>query len=122
VVSVRDATVVVGPLVRPGTTPCLNCLDLHRVDRDPGWRLVAAQLADTLDTGPIERTTLLAAAAFAAREVLTQLEGGSPQTLGATVEIATPGDTIRRQWTPHPTCGCLRRQRTRRTEPPARLT
>ena len=34
----------VGPLVLPGSTGCLRCLDLHRCDRDPDWPLVAAQL------------------------------------------------------------------------------
>ena len=51
-VTVRDGTVVVGPLVRPGRTPCLNCLDLHRRDRDPAWPAIAAQLQTTPPTRP----------------------------------------------------------------------
>jgi bacteriocin biosynthesis cyclodehydratase domain-containing protein len=119
-VCVRDATVVVGPLVRPGLTPCLNCLDLHRADRDPAWRILAPQLHESPDMNhPVASTTVLAGAAYAAEEVLTQIEGGTPRTLGATVEIAGPGDAIRRCWSQHPGCGCGRRQRTRRTQPPA---
>ena len=34
-VIVREATAVVGPLVLPGSTACLRCLELHRCDRDP---------------------------------------------------------------------------------------
>ena len=34
---VRDTVGVVGPLVLPGRSACLRCLDLVRTDRDPGW-------------------------------------------------------------------------------------
>jgi bacteriocin biosynthesis cyclodehydratase domain-containing protein len=109
---VRDGTVVVGPLVRPGLGPCLNCLDLHRQDLDPDWRAVAAQLHTAPDVGePVTATTALAAAAFASFEVLTHIDGGTPGTLGATVEIAAPGRHTRRQWSQHPSCGCQRRRR-----------
>jgi bacteriocin biosynthesis cyclodehydratase domain-containing protein len=111
-VSVRDATVLVGPLVLPGRGPCLNCLDLHRLDRDPAWRILAPQMQDATATEPIAWTTLLAGAALAAEEVLIQLQGGRPHTLGATVEIAGPVETVWRRWTQHPACGCGRRRRT----------
>jgi len=122
-VAVRDAIVVVGPLVRPGQTPCLNCLDLHRVDRDPAWQRVSAQL----NTGPeiaepVAATTALASAAYAAAEVLAHIDGGAPTTLGATVEISGPAQSTRRRWTQHPRCGCRRRVRSRPTEPHPRPT
>jgi bacteriocin biosynthesis cyclodehydratase domain-containing protein len=117
-VAVRDGTVVVGPLVRPGRTPCLNCLDLHRLDRDPAWRVVAAQLHSAPEaTEPLAATTALAGAAYAAAEVLTYVDGGVPTTLGATVEIAGPGRHVRRRWTQHPGCGCRRRVRSRPSGP-----
>ncbi len=113
-ISVRDGTVVVGPLVRPGRSPCLNCLDLHRTDLDPDWQAIVAQLHTSPDVGePVAATTALAAAAFAAHEVLSHIDGGSPATLGATVEIAEPGRSTRRQWSQHPSCGCRRRLRRR---------
>ncbi|GAA1774120.1 hypothetical protein [Luedemannella helvata] len=107
-VSVRDGTVVVGPFVLPGRTPCLNCVDLHRRDRDPDWPALAAQLhtvAEAADTVAV--TTMLVGAAYAAAEVTAHIDGGQPVTLGATVEIAGPGLERRRRWTAHPTCGCL---------------
>ena len=55
--------------------------------------------------------TLLAATAFATAEVLTFLDGGTPETLGATVEISAPGRFRRRTWHPHPGCRCLRVRR-----------
>jgi bacteriocin biosynthesis cyclodehydratase domain-containing protein len=119
-VAVRDGTVVVGPLVVPGTTPCLNCLDLHRLDRDPAWRTVAAQLHTGPETAePVAATTALAGAAYAAAEVLAHIDGGQPTTLGATVEISGPGQSTRRRWSQHPRCGCRRRVRSRTTQPPA---
>lgn len=122
-VSVRDGTVVVGPLVRPGASPCLNCLDLHRADRDPDWTVIAAQLHTSPDLSEaVTAATLLAAAAFAAEEVLTHIDGGLPSTLGATVEISAPGHISRRQWSQHPACGCRRRGRSRSLEPPAPLS
>src|SRR5690606_2884405 len=109
-VAVRDATVIVGPLVVPGQTPCLNCLDLHRRDRDPGWPAVAAQLPTSAEAPePIAATTALSAAAYAAAEVLAYIDGATPRTAGATVEIPQAGEWIRRQWTHHPGCRCLRR-------------
>jgi bacteriocin biosynthesis cyclodehydratase domain-containing protein len=117
-VAVRDGTVVVGPLVRPGLTPCLNCLDLHRLDRDPAWPVVAAQLHTSPEVAePLAATTVLAAAAYAAEEVLTHIDGGNPRTLGATVQISGPGQVSRRQWNCHPQCGCQTRARARHTAP-----
>jgi bacteriocin biosynthesis cyclodehydratase domain-containing protein len=122
-VAVRDGTVVVGPLVRPGQSPCLNCLDLHRMDRDPAWPVVAAQLHTGPDAAePLAATTALTAAAYAAAEVLTHIDGGLPVTLGATVEISGPGRAVRRRWTQHPRCGCRRRSRSRPAGPPASPT
>jgi bacteriocin biosynthesis cyclodehydratase domain-containing protein len=110
-VSVRDGTVVLGPLVRPGHTPCLNCVDLHRRDRDPDWPAVAAALTRRPDADEaVEATTALAGTAYAVAEVLAHIDGAIPRTLGATVEIATPGNPVRRQWTQHPECGCRRRR------------
>lgn len=124
-VTVRDGVVVVGPLVRPGVTPCLNCLDLHRRDRDPDWPKVCAQLntgphgTRTDGAEPLAVTTGLAGVAYAAQEVLSHIDGGVPTTLGTTVEISAPGQDRRRRWHHHPRCGCLRHGRGRHTRPPA---
>jgi len=106
---VRDADVVVGPLVRPGSSPCLRCLDLHRTDADRRWPALAAQLVGGVrSTAPHEETVLAAiAGALAAGQVLAQLDGTAPHTLGASLEIALPEAVPRlRQWSTHPDCGC----------------
>lgn len=128
-VSVRDGTAVVGPLVPPAGSPCLNCIELHRQDRDPQWPLLAAQLASEPPGGtaggaggtaagtaagePCAATTALAAASIAANEVLSWLDGASPSTIGASIEVAAPGELRRRSWPAHPRCHCLPRAATR---------
>jgi hypothetical protein len=108
--SVRGAIAIVGPLVVPGITACLNCIHLHRCDRDPAWPALAAQLA----TNPSERTICesalaAAASALAALQVLCHLDGGRPESTSASLELAAPGGVIRRRsWLPHPRCGCDR--------------
>ncbi len=106
--AVRDGTAVVGPLVPPGGSPCLTCLDLHRRDRDPVWPDLVAQLApaDGDLPEPASVPTVLAAAAYAAAEVLAHLDGDMPETVGAAVEISAPGQLRRRTWPPHPDCRC----------------
>jgi hypothetical protein len=54
--------------------------------------------------------TVLAATGFVVAEVLTFLDGGKPETTGATVEITAPGRVRRRTWPPHPECPCGRRR------------
>ncbi|MEV0897736.1 hypothetical protein [Actinoplanes sp. NPDC049802] len=109
-VTVRDGVAVIGPLVPATGAPCLNCLDLHRRERDDGWSGAAPPPAPD-GTEPCTVTTLLAATAFAAGEALAFLDGATPETLGAAVEISTPGRFRRRTWPPHPRCGCQRGRR-----------
>jgi hypothetical protein len=106
---IRDGSVVIGPLVRPTGRPCLNCVELHRRDRDAGWPTPGVTPGNAVE--PCAAATLLAAAAFAAGEVLEFLDGGTPQTVGAAVEISGPGRFRRRTWPPHPGCTCAGRPR-----------
>src|SRR5690606_20335976 len=108
-VSARDGTAVVGPLVPPAGSPCLNCLDLHRTDRDPEWPALAAQLATDPRPPVCAAVTALVAAGVAAGEVLRWIDGVTPDTQGATLEITTAPRPRRRSWPPHPECGCGRR-------------
>jgi len=109
-VVIREDDILVGPLVRPGSGPCLRCLDLHRGDRDPAWPSVLAQLlspaSGTLQPEETAASTL--AAGLVALQVLAQLDGvAEPATAGATLEIELPDGLIaRRSWPAHPSCGC----------------
>jgi hypothetical protein len=116
-IEVRDGTAVIGPLVPPAGTPCLNCVDLHRRDRDPAWPALVAQLATAGEAAlPCAVTTALVATGYAADEVLRFVDGRQPQTVGTTIEISGPGRERRRRWPPHPRCDCG--QRRRRVRPP----
>ncbi|MEN3305080.1 MAG: hypothetical protein V7603_1282 [Micromonosporaceae bacterium] len=111
-IELRDGTVVIGPLVPPAGSPCLNCVDLHRRDRDPAWPALVAQLATGGDAAlPCAVTTALVATGYAADEVLRFVDGREPQTIGTTIEISGPGRERRRRWSPHPRCGCGQRRR-----------
>ena len=106
-VDIREGTPTVGPFVPARGGPCLNCLDLHRRDRDPGWPALAGQLRAG-GNEPCSTPTMLAAASYAAAEVLAYVDGHMPETLAAAVEISAPGRQRRRSWPPHPACGCAR--------------
>lgn len=102
----RELDVVVGPLVVPGRTPCLRCVDLHRTDEDARWPALATQF--TLEPpGRTERVTAHAAAALAAREVLAWLDGREVSTIAHTWEV-DPSEPVPRgrAWAAHPRCGC----------------
>lgn len=115
-VRVRDGTGLIGPLVLPGVTSCLDCADLHRSDRDAAWPAVAAQLRDTV--GSADRATLLATAALALDQVDRVIravhgrddgDGASdpPPTLNTTLEFDVRTHAIlSRRWSRHPRCHC----------------
>lgn len=104
---------VVGPLVLPGLTPCLRCLDLHRRDRDPEWPQVVAQLLSAQvrrSSGRAETGLATTAAGLVSLQALVQLDGHvTPVSVGRTLELALPDGLVeRRAWRLHPACGCAR--------------
>ncbi|WP_217267717.1 TOMM precursor leader peptide-binding protein [Mycobacterium sp. ST-F2] len=110
-VRIRDGTGLIGPLVLPGATSCLNCADLHRSDRDASWPILAAQLEGTV--GSADRATVLATAAIALNQVdqvIDAIRGGGcrdkpPPTLDATLEFDIGSrTTVVRRWSRHPLC------------------
>jgi hypothetical protein len=107
-VVVREADVVVGPLVLPGRSPCVGCCDRHAADADRGWPSVVADLARRPVADVAHETTLAAtAAALAAGQVLALLDGATPATVGRLLEVALPELVPRvREVAPHPGCGC----------------
>jgi hypothetical protein len=105
---------VIGPLVLPGLTGCLNCADLHRRDRDPAWPALAVQLTVGRRHGPassVAVATVIAGAA--AQQALAFLDGGEPDCIDATIELRLPDWRLRRRsWPAHPECGCADRDDT----------
>jgi hypothetical protein len=102
-VTIRESVAVVGPFVGARGRPCLLCLDLHRRERDASWPGPVSAGAE-----PCAVSTVLATTAYAVAEALAFLDGGTPETAGATAEIRAPGRIRRRSWRPHPECPCAR--------------
>ena len=113
-VRVRDGAGLVGPMVIPGVTSCLDCADLHRSDRDAAWPAVAAQLRRAV--GSADRATVLATAALALTQVdrvIHAVRDGlgvgesaePPPTLDTTLEFdVNAGAIVARRWSRHPRC------------------
>jgi len=135
-VVVREAGVVVGPMVLPGQSACLRCLDLHRAQRDPGWPRILAQLlarrtppsvpcglsGSSVPSVTAEEVAIAQlAASLATLQVLGVLDRGDlvpsagaethprrPAAVSATLEVDLPDGLIsRREWPVHPRCGCV---------------
>lgn len=108
-VSLRDGTAVIGPLLVPGRTACLDCIELHRTDRDPLWPALVAQLSTTRRDQPEPNHVAIAAtaASLAASQVLCYFDGGEPEALGRSLELTGLGEHLRRRtWLPHARCDC----------------
>ncbi|MEJ7647926.1 MAG: hypothetical protein WKF57_02590 [Nakamurella sp.] len=100
-----DGRAVVGPLVLPGRSSCLWCLDLWRADRDPDWATL--RLATSSAPGVPSAVLAAGAAALGTAEVLHVVEGiRHPLTVDGTLEWDAALLPRRRTWQPHPECGC----------------
>lgn len=99
----------IGPLVVPGTTACLRCVDAHRAERDPGRSMVLEQCSvETRAAGPVPRdpALLAAAVALAVREVVSWADGGAPLSWSASLVLQPGLPPEHRVWRRHPHCGC----------------
>jgi hypothetical protein len=108
-----EAIGVVGPLVIPGRTACLSCVDLARSDRDPAWPLILAQTCGRTSQ-PAACAAVLAAAvaAQAVAQALAYLDQAAPGAvvINGTLELVLPDwQWRRRSWAVHPHCRCSRR-------------
>ena len=108
--SADEAIGVVGPLVIPGRTACLSCLDLTRADRDPAWPLILAQLDGRQADPPACDAPLAAAvAAQAAAQALAFIDRDAlaGPVADGTLELVLPGwQWRRRTWPRHNRCSC----------------
>jgi bacteriocin biosynthesis cyclodehydratase domain-containing protein len=105
------ARIVLGPLVVPGRTACLRCLECHRTAADPRYPLLLGRhLAAVRHDGvAAPRDSALAALAlgWAVRDLVSLAEGGRPATWSTTIELGPDLDRIARTpWLRHPGCSC----------------
>ena len=109
-----EAIGVVGPLVQPGRSACLRCVDLRKAERDRGWPVVLAQAGGALprDVSPHACDTALAAAtaALAVTQSLAFIDRAvsrPPVTANGTLELVLPDwQWRRRSWPPQAACTC----------------
>ena len=117
IVQVGLGRVVVGPLVLPGRSACLACLERTREAADPG-----RQPAIPAGSGAAEPPPFLVAvgAELAADQALHHVDGlVRPGAVNATLERYAGELAVRRRsWQQHPDCGCHQTA----GEPPGDLT
>jgi bacteriocin biosynthesis cyclodehydratase domain-containing protein len=107
---VCDDIGLVGPLVLPGRSACLGCLERHQGDVDPHRAVVRQALGEQLGSGG--PAAVRATAALAVAQAVLALDGlvapgAPPPTLDAVLELdPVLGELQRREWPPHPGCGC----------------
>ena len=109
-VCVSEAIGVVGPLVQPGVTACLRCLDFTRAERDPAWPLILAQLpVSRMDVTSDDAVLATAVAAQAAAQAVAFADRSplAEATQNGALELALPAwQWRRRSWLPHRACTC----------------
>lgn len=111
VVAILDGLARVGPFVLPGHTACLRCVDAHAEEHDDRRGVILDQV-----TGADEPVATLPAAsdpaltaialAWAARDVVSFVQGDRPATWSATVTLDKTLEIGTRRWLRHPHCGC----------------
>lgn len=110
-VDLRADRAVVGPLVVPGRSSCLNCHELSRADRDRSWPLAAAQqrgLAGGRSTSARTRPAIaLLATALAAVLIVEALDGDLSMAGVSTEFNPTIPELVHRHWPRHPRCPCI---------------
>ncbi|CAN5135350.1 MAG: hypothetical protein ACSLEW_11515 [Nocardioides sp.] len=98
---------LVGPLVVPGRSACVRCVDLHLSGGDPRFQHLVGGTA-TVRRRPDEHdaASLRLALAWAARDVAAQLASASASTVSATITLGPAAAPVHNTWPPHPHCGC----------------
>ena len=99
-VVIDEDRIRIGPLVRPGRTPCVSCHDLHRADWDRAWPAIVHQLGRhtaTMTPPAVDAVTTHAAALELAVEVLAHVDGGPSRTAGRCLVVG-PAHDERTTW------------------------
>jgi len=109
-VVVEEDRIRIGPLVRPGLTPCVNCHDLHRADWDNAWPALMTQFgasASSVSPSAVCATTLHVAAATIAAEIIAHCDESVAETTGHCLVVG-PHFRDHQTWPVsfHPGCSC----------------
>ena len=101
-----DTEIRVGPLIEPGSGPCLGCLELSHIDADAAWPAIAIQLL-ALPEVVEDVGQQIEVSALVAGWVIDRLRAArpGPGTTAAVIAVATGVVTLR-EHRPHERCGC----------------
>ncbi len=98
-VAFEQQAATIGPLVIPGTTPCLSCRDAHECLRDPAWPMLHAQLVGR--PAAISTARIARAAELVARVLRTPVPSA-----GVMVRVSPDGRLVWRSVRYHAGCRC----------------
>jgi bacteriocin biosynthesis cyclodehydratase domain-containing protein len=101
-----DDSVTIGPLVEPGSTACLYCLEHYRRDADASWSAIASQLWGRHSESETQLASIEVAARVARLAVRRLAGERASVATSIRLDVAT-GETTARTWLPHPECGCI---------------
>ncbi len=93
-----ESSVRVGPVVNPGETACIRCVELAHIDVDPSWSAIAPQIWRRMASADS-----VSLATHAAAESLGMY------SMGGGYSVRVDGVTFKRAVSPHalhPNCGC----------------
>ncbi len=109
VARIVDGRIVVGPLVVPGRTACLRCIDCHLIDIEPEHYAVLHRYVHTPredgygDLAPAPTWHL--AVSWALHDLTAHLDGRTPVTQSSTLSLGESGLECT-TWHRHPECAC----------------
>ena len=92
-----ESSAIVGPLVRPGESACVSCVELDRMDHDSAWSAIAPQVWMR------QARPSAALVAHAAAEVLSVMASGCGYSTRIDSETFS---RVVHPHTMHPACGC----------------
>lgn len=99
-----EAGVQVSPIVLPGITPCLACMELAKIDEDANWIAIAPQLA-ALERSLEDSAMVLFAASVALNQTLLLLDTGAEALPSLAYRLERTGAVSRFQVAARD-CGC----------------
>ena len=99
-----ESGVQISHIVIPGVTPCLGCIELHRINNVPNWIKIATQLT-SLDRDLADSALMLFSGGIALSKSLNYLDGLKNQEPLDMIRLERSGDVVtsKANWSE---CGC----------------
>jgi hypothetical protein len=106
VINFVGESILIGPLVIPKQTSCLNCLYLHRKDLNKNWSKVALRYHNSQPI--VAKSLIYQAAISAASSIINYLNPQNTFTLKNQILELNPSKNFYqiRELVTHPSCGC----------------